>query len=214
MMLCGALFCERNAVCPASAEENLSPAGAVPSHVAQQGPARTVKQDEFSTTLDRLTESNQKKYLEQLKRMNNDLREQYAALATNYGAYRANYMRVKSDTERGRETPGFIVRNLHDLQARKEKIETRIRELEKKKEGLRSEVLSFYGGTLPEGLSRQWAEAEEAYRNDVDAVYRRIGWWLGIEYSPLWRNNERLFWNNIEDYDRQHQKESDERDTH
>jgi hypothetical protein len=207
VMLCGALFYGPDAVCTSWAEENPSAGEAVPPHVAQQSAAPATKQDAFSTTLDRLNDSNQKKYLEDLKNINRDLREQYGALVRNYGAYRTNFMRMKTDIERGMETPGFILKNLGDIEANRPILEKRIRELEKKKQGLRAEALAFYGGTLPEGLSRQWTEEEEAYRNDIDAVYRKIGWWLGMEYSPLWRNDETLFWNNIQEYYRGHPQE-------
>jgi hypothetical protein len=210
MILCCVTFTGGNAVCSAAGEENRSPGGTAPSGLAQQSAAPVAKQGAFSTTLDQVRDSNQKKYLEDLKNINRDLREGYAAFTRNYGAYRTNYMRVKSDIERRRQTPGFILRNMEELEANRPKIETRIKELEKKKADLRAEALSFYGGALPEELSRKWAEEEEAYRNDIDAIYRKIGWWMGMEYSPLWRNDEKLFWNNIRDYYQSHPQERGE----
>jgi septal ring factor EnvC (AmiA/AmiB activator) len=206
---CCALLWEHSAINISSAEENRSPAGNEPSQIPPQGVAPAAERNEFGAVLERLGDSRQKSYLEALKNIDEDLRKEYDALATNYAASRANYARLKSDLDRGREMPTFVLKNLQDLEARKSKIETGIRDFEKKKEELHTEALSSYGGALPAGLSQEWEKEEQAYRDYIDAVYRKIGWWMGMEYSPLWRNDEKLFWNNIQDYNSRQQEELD-----
>lgn len=178
------------------------------SSTTQEQPAGT-KQNGYGAVLDRMSSEKQKGYLDALKRINTDLRNEYAALAKNYTAYRLNYERTKYDMENRRTSPNYVLKNMQNLEAAKENMEANIKKWEKDKEALKVEVLSFYGGKLPQGLSQEWNKEEKEYTEYLNAVYRQVGWWMQIEYSPQWRKDESQFWDYIRQYYQQHPKELD-----
>ncbi|MDA8242331.1 MAG: hypothetical protein M0Z67_18425 [Nitrospiraceae bacterium] len=178
------------------------------SSTSQEQPAGT-KQNGYGAVLDHMSEEKQKGYLDALRRINTDLRNEYAALAKNYTAYRANYERTKYNTENRRTSPNYVLKNMQNLEAAKGSMEANVKKWEKDKEALKVEVLSFYGGKLPQWLTQEWNREEKEYTEYLNAVYRQVGWWMQIEYSPQWRKDESQLWDYIRQYYQQHPKELD-----
>lgn len=167
------------------------------------------QQSGYGDILERMSEEKQKEYLTSLKRINTDLRNEYAALAKNYTAYRVNYERTKHDIENRLISPNYVLKNMQNLEDEKGRIEGDIKKQEKGKEALMKEVLAFYGGKLPQELTNGWNKEEKEYTDYLNAIYRQLGWWMQIEYSPQWRGDASQFWDYIRQYYQQNPKELD-----
>ncbi len=167
------------------------------------------KEDGFGAVLDRMNVERQKEYMNSLRTLNAELKNAYAALAKNYTGYRINYERTKRDIENRRSTPNYVLKNMQNLEAAKDKIENDIKKLEKDKKELREKVFSSYGTELPEPMKAEWNGEEKEYTDYLNSVYRQVGWWMQIEYSPQWKDDASQFWDYIRRYYQDHPRELD-----
>jgi hypothetical protein len=143
----------------------------------------------------------QKQYFDKLIRINTELRNQHAAFARNYKITRTYYERMGSDMRWGYgQVPSFMLKNMQDLADQRAKIENRVVELEKEKEKMKSDAISFYGGKMPEWLSQRWTAEEKDYLDYVDEIYLQLQWSLR---KSRWPEEEKRHLDYIWEYYRQ-----------
>ncbi len=182
------------------------------SHAADKDPVKSSpdgeKQIQGVKKQDELPEQTQKQYIARLERINADLRNKHSAFAQNYSLTRANNEKMNSDLQWGYGSiSNQLLKSLQDLAAERTALEAAIKGLEQEKVNLRSDVLSFYGGKIPERLSQQWDKEEKAYLDYVDNIYLQIQWLLE---SPKWKGEEKVFRDFMLEYYRLRQKGSRE----
>lgn len=140
----------------------------------------------------------QEQYIARLKKINTDLRNKHSALVKNYSLTKGSKEKMNSNLEWGYgNIPSQVLRNLQDLSAEKTVLEASIQGLEKEKADLRSDVISFYGGKVPERLSQQWDNEEKAYKDYVDTLYLQVQWSME---SPKWEGERKAFRDYILEY--------------
>lgn len=181
---------------------------AAPWRGSQVRPA-VVGQDEYGAILDRMGQEKKEGYLASLRRINAGLRNEHAALAKNYTSYSFNYRRTKQDLENRRATPYYVLKKMQDLEAEKERMETGIKTRETEKTALEAEVLATFRDNMPREFAEEWNKEEAQYAEYLNAIYRQVGWWMQIEYSPQWQNDESRLWDYLRQYYQDHPEELD-----
>ncbi len=149
-------------------------------------------------------DQSQKEYIARLRRINADLRAKHSAFARNYRVASGNYRLMHSDLQWGYGSlSGQLLKSMQDVAAERTALEAAIKELEQEKSNLRSDVLSFYGGKMPEWLSHEWNKEEKAYSDYVDGIYLQIQWSME---SSRWKGDEKVFRDYMEKYYQLRQK--------
>lgn len=170
-----------------------------PGHGSQVRPG-VAGQGEYGAILDRMGQEKKEGYLASLRRINAGLRTEYAGLVKNYTAYSLNYQRTKQDLENRRATPYYVLKNMQDLEAEKKRMEAGIKTRETEKTALEAEVLASFRDNMPREFAEEWNKEEAQYAGYLDAIYRQVGWWMQIEYSAQWRNDESRLWEYLRQY--------------
>lgn len=144
------------------------------SHAADTIKARNSKGEIRRQDAEQQTDSFldiQQAYITRLKHINSDLLNRHTILAGNYYASRTANARMKLSMEKGTRIPAYVGEVLKYLSTQRANIDAEIKDLEKKKEGLRLDIDSLYDGRVPEWLSKEWDEEEKEYSESFNQIY-------------------------------------------
>ncbi len=148
----------------------------------------------------------QKEFLGKMKDINRDLTDEHANFAKNYTLMSPLYDRLQTDWKTGATTPSDVLVNLQVLQRKREDMQARIEELEKKKTFLSSSIASHYDNNIPATLQQALDEEEKKCKAAIDDIYLQLGWWLQTQKSEFGERDEMSLRQNILRYHRERSK--------
>jgi hypothetical protein len=127
-----------------------------------------------SATQPRAPDDRQARYIADYRDIHADLKREHDRLLENWRDQTEQWKRQWVEQHgRGRRTP-YMRTLVMKLKGDQQAIETRIKELETRRDVLKAEVAKHYDGGVPPSIVQKWSETDDDYATFMDSHRRQI----------------------------------------